>query len=285
MMHDRNERRQREIMAAKNTQVYLSGITEPQHILDKLESRIGKVRLLITSEDSGEAIIEHNTLTGTPNNIRRTRVIVFKGGKNYSVAIDHGGNESANQINETDWKEYIKPIIDIYIEKMESLFCRDQHSNLESIQQKEAKEGVRILSLNKNYDIFLSRVIESIDPQLNTDANYIQDCIRAIDICRLITLQHSQSITKKAPHIPQLDNANILQEIDTILDGRITRRVLRMVTRMLLSRDETMNGLGYPSGLSKDKIHTLSKVLSIIRAYESMCLDMTTESAILMMTH
>lgn len=244
MMH-----RNQEIEAAKNTETYLSGMTHPQEILDKLERLIGPVRLLITSEDSREVLVQHNISQSdmqTPENLPisryRTEASIFNRKKKYTIAIDHGDNATSNQIKATDWNDYIKAIIDIYIERMEGLSSQRQHSNLKKIQQQEVKEGMRILSLNRDYSIFLSRVIRSIDPELSADGGYIQDCVRAIDICRVITLRHSRSLAKNAPDIPQLNTIDtISQEIDTILDGRITRRVLRMVTAMLLSRDETMN--------------------------------------------
>jgi hypothetical protein len=40
MMFDKNERRQKQIEAAKDTQTYLKGITDPEKILAKLESLI-----------------------------------------------------------------------------------------------------------------------------------------------------------------------------------------------------------------------------------------------------
>lgn len=241
--------RNQEIEAAKNTKTYLSGMTHPQEILDKLERLIGPVRLIITSQDSGEVLIRHNIDQGDigiaknmPITLYTIEVSIFNRKKKYTIAIDHGNNETSNQIKPTDWNDYIKTIIDIYIERMEELSSQRQHSNLKKIQQQEVKEGMRILSLDRDYSIFLSRVIRSIDPELIADESYIQDCIRAIDICRVITLRHSRSLAKNAPDIPQLNTIDtISQEIDTILDSRITRRVLRMVTAMLLSRDETMN--------------------------------------------
>ncbi len=39
---------------------------------------------------------------------------------------------------------------------------------------------------------------------------------------------------------------------------------------ILLSRDETMNGLGYPTGLSKRHIPIEGRVYAIIRLYETL---------------
>ncbi len=44
-----------------------------------------------------------------------------------------------------------------------------------------------------------------------------------------------------------------------------------MVTMLLLSRDETMNGLGYPFGVIKKDIPIEARIYSIIRLYEALC--------------
>jgi hypothetical protein len=67
-----------------------------------------------------------------------TEVSIFNRIKQYQIGIDYGSTETNNQIREIDWNDYIKPIIDIYIEKMESLFSQRQHDNLRAIQQREA---------------------------------------------------------------------------------------------------------------------------------------------------
>lgn len=43
-----------------------------------------------------------------------------------------------------------------------------------------------------------------------------------------------------------------------------------MVQSLLLSRNETMNGTGYPYGLSKKNIPLLTRIYAIIRSYEAL---------------
>lgn len=59
--------------------------------------------------------------------------------------------------------------------------------------------------------------------------------------------------------------------MDRLMDGKIDRRVLQMTKTMLLSRNETMNGSGYPFGLSKQNIPLAGRIYTIIRAYEALC--------------
>lgn len=47
---------------------------------------------------------------------------------------------------------------------------------------------------------------------------------------------------------------------------------------ILISRDETMNGLGYPYGLNKNDIPIEARIYSIIRNYESLDNDKDSES-------
>jgi broad specificity phosphatase PhoE len=67
-----------------------------------------------------------------------------------------------------------------------------------------------------------------------------------------------------------VSEVEICEEIDCILWGKMRRRVLRMVKSMLLSRNETMNGSGYPFGLNKKTIPLEWKLYAIIRAYEAL---------------
>ncbi|MFZ2256287.1 MAG: HD domain-containing phosphohydrolase [Patescibacteria group bacterium] len=46
---------------------------------------------------------------------------------------------------------------------------------------------------------------------------------------------------------------------------------------ILISRDETMNGLGYPYGLNKNDIPIEARIYSIIRNYESLSHDEDSE--------
>ena len=256
----------------------------PSEILASFEAVFGPVRLVIISDDSREAIIRHNASTGTPNTIYKTQITIFNRKKNYTVAIDQGDDGLNNQIVAMHWNNYIKALVDIYVEKMEDSFFREQHNNLEQIHQKEAQEGARILSMNTDYSAFLSRALATIEPWLDIDTSYIPDCMQALRICKILTVRHSQSRSENKKNILKQDIPDIPQELDCILGWTIDRRVLRMVTTMLLSRDETMNGLGYPTGLNKDNIHVLSKVLSIIRVYESVCIDMSPVATIDLLT-
>jgi hypothetical protein len=77
LLYEYEQRQKREIQAIKNIQSYPHGAINTDKVLEKLEKLIGPVRLLITSEDSREVLIQHNTLTGTPNNIYQTQVAIF----------------------------------------------------------------------------------------------------------------------------------------------------------------------------------------------------------------
>ena len=269
MMYDNNERRQREIMTAKNTQTYLSGITDPDKILAKLESLIGSVRLIITSENSGEVVVRHNinqsdiqTTEYIPISRYRTEVNIFDRKNWYVIAIDHGSNETNNQINESDWNDYIKPIIDIYIEQLESALFHQKYENIVSIRsiEKQRKKPQE----HYEYGAFLESLIASqlVPWTHESREKYIDNLRKAIDISRLITLSHSGN-----RYIKKVDLA---QAIDHILGWRITRRIYDLVKSIILSRDETMDGLGYPSGLSKADIPIEARIYSIIRSYEAL---------------
>jgi len=74
----------------------------------------------------------------------------------------------------------------------------------------------------------------------------VEDCCRAFDICQRIDF----SFAKRGVSYER----TLLYELDSVLSGVVERRVLHMVTSILLSRNETMNGAGYPYGLSKKNI-------------------------------
>lgn len=216
ILFDKNERKQREIIAAKNTQTYLSGITEPPHLLDKLESLIGHVRLLIISEASGEVVVRHNinhdgiqAPEDIPNTRFETEVSTFDRKNRYRIAIDHGSDETNNQINETDWNDYIKAIIDVYIERFESVLFHQKYGNIMSIRSIEKKR--KKPEEHYEYGEFLNSLISSQLPPGTHESReeYIDNLRKAIDISRLITLSHNGN-----RYIKKVDLA---QAIDHIL--------------------------------------------------------------------
>ena len=56
-----------------------------------------------------------------------------------------------------------------------------------------------------------------------------------------------------------------------------------MVKTIIISRNETMNGSGYPFGLSKKRIPLECKLYSIIRAYEALGSIMTSKQVVVIM--
>ena len=248
-----------------------------EEILDRLETAFGLIRLLIISDDSGEIVTNHridtSDLDGLRNSslptIRHTTIRPFDRTRTYSVIIDLGSVEPANQIADHHWENFIQKIINIYIEKKEIDFCINQHAIIDEIKsiEKEMEAVDTITSGWNDYRGFIESVKWAMDPTIShesaCDPEYIDNLLRALDICKIVTLQHSGNKHIQIEDIPQ--------QIDHIIWWRMSSRVLDMVTMILLSRDETMNGLGYPFGVIKKDIPIEARIYSIIRLYEALC--------------
>ena len=248
-----------------------------EEILDKLETAFGLIRLLIISDDSGEIVSKHRIDTSDLDglrhpslpNIRHTTIRPFDKTRTYSVIIDLGSVEPANQIADHHWENFIQKIINIYIEKKEIEFCINQHTIIDEISSIEKQmEAVDIVSSQWNdYRIFIESVIWLMDPTIShkyvNDPEYIDNLLRALDICQNLTLQHSGNKYFQTQNLPR--------QIDHILWWRMNSRVLGIVTTILLSHHETMNGLGYPYGLIKKDIPIEARIFSIIQLYAALC--------------
>lgn len=248
--HARIEERLRK---ATDTKAYLENVYSTSMILDKLKDAFGPVRLLIVSKDSSEIVSnnrfqEHEIDPATTS--PRTQclpVVIFDRSRKYLINIDRGSNEPANQFSAYELQYIINPLLDAYIKQLEHTFFTWNLDNSSFIETAEAK--AETLSETNDYRGFVSQVIsEYVDFSKihGPKEKYIDEILMALDICRSVTRFNR----KDGP----IFKGDLSEEIDRILGGKIQRRVLRMVKSMFLSRNETMNGSGYPFGLNKRTI-------------------------------
>ena len=247
-----------------------SNILERFNSIESLEKMLGPIQLLIVSQESGRPIIQHRIdnvevpLLQQKIPLRSSTVKVHGQSGTYSIWIQ--GIEQP--ISDERWTDLIKRIIDSYIRKCEQEWQMTHQSELRQIKDKEEKMNP-FVDKNSDYRNLISGILRNKNipwvQKAQQDPRYIKHCIEAIDICRIIS---RLPITQD-----DQDLRTISSEIDTILGWRIHREVLDMVTTILLSRDEMMNWLGYPSNLSKSDIPLEGRLYQIIRAYEAYCSD------------
>lgn len=273
-----------------DTQNYFMDTDSVNDILSKIEYAFGPIRFLVISESSGEILINHwftrseiEDLQRTPDSILCATVKIFDKPREYSIIMDCGDRESAHRFEQyqpghivrskidyifkpmTDY--IIKPMIDYIIRRREQELLLYAADNAHTIDHIETNMEA---SLERNdYRDFVVHIIWNIDPlkfheSRGNEEVYINDCLMAIDICRSIALPRGRDETFHMENLPQ--------EIDTILWGKIQREVFKKVQSMLSSRNETMNGTGYPFGLRKEDMPMEWRIYSIIRAYEALCL-------------
>jgi hypothetical protein len=268
------KRRKLLIEEAKDTENYLSGITDYSNIIRALEGTFWPLRLLIISGDSGEPLTIHRMDTEDIEHIRRSsqgfeytlEVTIFDKLRKYRILIDRGSAEPLNQFTSDDIKLIISPALLRYIKLKEYAFTSFT-SDYRTITRTAERE-MQILAEPQRYDDFLASVIRdiphtSIPIEALEDPAYMRECLQAIDISRMLTLRRTSEAEE--------DRASTIEAIDRILWRKITRRVLDMTRAILISGAEMMNGSGYPYGLSKRDIPLEARIYTIIRAYEALC--------------
>ncbi|MDD5377414.1 MAG: histidine phosphatase family protein [Candidatus Gracilibacteria bacterium] len=263
--------KERELKEMQYIRTYLSTVRLSDEILEKLKNMFGTIRLLIISENSGEAIIKHGfgesevgALRKNPTDARYTTVDIFDKPRKYMVMMDCG--ELLDGFEEYHPDSIVNVMIDEFIKRREGELFRHAIGNGNEIEAIEKCMGG--LSEGNDYSVFMGDVIERYMDSMEffesgeEKDGYIDTFLKALDICRSITFHYGKS------EMPRF--ANVSREIDRILGGKIERRVFSMVKSMLLSRSETMNGSGYPFGLSKKHISLEGRIYAIIRAYEAL---------------
>lgn len=264
-----NLRIQVRLEKAADTNKYISIQDSSDAVIAKLEKIFGPIRIIIVSEVSSEILICHRCLDvdvdflqNTSGYVRSTTVNIFDIPRKYSMMIDRGSDEFMSQFKDSHLQHIIYPILDLFIEKKEYEFFIYASDNSDTVEVLERASDLP-LELNDYSALFSSVIAQCLDPlefhESTSNIDYIDHCIKAIDICRVINFKQSSS-------------EDILQIIDDILWGRINRDILYRVQSILLSCNETMNGIGYPFGLSKKDIPLEWRIFSIIRAYEALCL-------------
>jgi broad specificity phosphatase PhoE len=266
-----NQILQARLVKITNTEEYLKESDSIQEIICKLDEAFGPIRLLIVSQESDEVLINHGFETSDIKNllqlskhIRYATVNIFDNQKRYSILIDRGSDEDLNQLNNLPIQHIIEKIVEKWIKVREYSLSWDASDNNATIDSVES--NIMNLSQRGNYNNFISLVIKkywklwsSKEIEIDAMENYIQ----AINICRIVRVNYMKD--------DLLSKENISQQIDTILWGRICRKVLQLAQTMLLSNTETMNGSGYPYGLGKKDIPLGGRIYSIIRVYEALC--------------
>ena len=124
------------------------------------------------------------------NNIWQTTVNIFDKPKRYSIILDRGSTDSVSQFDSYQLEKMIKPIIDAYIEKREwkfFMYVFDNTSKLELIE-----ENLRSPLEQNDYRPFIEGVIQKYVNDLEfhkskEDKEFINNFIKAVNICRLIT--------------------------------------------------------------------------------------------------
>ena len=250
-----------------NNKNYIAPKDTPKTILDKLEAVLGPVRLVIFAAESGEICMHHRIgraeaeyLHENSHGIYTIRVEVFHKGKMYQYIIDRGSRDPTGLFDDAQIQKVIEPMLKAYIERMEQLYFVTHGDHSACIRQHEEKQNI---GEPRDYSVFIGRVlsdatIKANEIELDTTGQYA----RSIDIARLMM---SSSHGKHPP-----TTAEFYEQMDTILWGKIDRRVYYMVTSILLSRNETMHGTGYPFWLQQKTIPLEAKLYAIIRAYETL---------------
>lgn len=251
----------------KNNKIYIAPKDTPKNILDKLEAVLGPVRLVIIAAESGEICMHHRIgraeaecLHENSHGIYTTRVDVFHKGKMYQYIIDRGSREPTPVFDDAQTKKVIEPMIKTYIERMEQLYFVTHADHSACIRQHEEKQN---RGEPQDYSAFIERVLSGTTiGASNEELDTAEQYARSIDIARLMI---SSSHSKHPP-----TTSEFYEQIDRISWGKIDRRVYHMVTSILLSRNETMHGTGYPFWLQQKTISLEARLYAIIKAYETL---------------
>ncbi|MBX9809835.1 hypothetical protein K2X92_05585 [Candidatus Gracilibacteria bacterium] len=245
-------------------------------ILSLLEEIFGPLRIIIRSKESGEIVISRNNeeeildFNEQYPHIGNVSINIFDSLRQYQIIIDRGSTEPTNQFKTAHLEHIIYPILQAVIQKKEYEFGFDACENTLTIHQ--AEEHLQSTGEVNDYTVFIREIIsQHLSPLTFHEAiedpdRYIDECIRAIDICRVIRSRGLGFMEDS-----NMDEDAFLSEIDHHLGGTINRNILDRVKSMLLSCIETMNGIGAPFGLQKTNIPLEGKIYSIIRNYEGIC--------------
>jgi hypothetical protein len=266
-----NARVQERLAKAADITNYIQSNDWYSEILEKIRdiSRPFWFRLSILSEESGEELINHDFKFSGERNIQNIgweplTVTVFNEPKNFLVTMDYGSSEKRNQPPEHHLRNIIFPILKRLIRKKEeNILFMYAFEKLDIMSAKES--SIEIPVARNNYRGFISNVVKKYADSSRKEGyenveEYIDDCTRAIDICRLIMLYYAKN--------PWVHREKLPQDIDAISWGKINRSVLNMVRDIILLHTETMSGTGFPYSLSKPNILLIWRIFPIIRAYE-----------------
>lgn len=143
---------------------------------------------------------------------------------------------------------------------------RDSYSSINGFSHRlaELEARMRLPSEKSDYRSFIRKSLDSLDVteyrRYLTDPHFIDDFQVAVDICRFVTSRHVKGGLTRS--------RNSFASVDRMLEGKVNRRILGLVRTMILSRNETMNGLGHPFGLTKKHVPLEGRLYTLIRAYE-----------------
>ncbi len=265
--NESNSRRSSQLKMAADTEKYLKKSDSSDDIFRKLEATFGKFRLCIIHEESNEIVVDHWSESMQTKSLPPYSYIlsVHISSKpiNYLIGIDYGSQESLNRPKPHNLTHIIDPILKRLIQKKENEYSAAFFRKLNMMRERESQ--IELLSSTNDYRSFVSGVVADQNkmPQIEGseyDDQYINDCLKAIDICRMIMRYHARNITVFREHLPQV--------MEHISGGNINRSVLNMVRDMILLHAETMNGTGFPYNLVKNNILLVWRIYAIIRAYE-----------------
>lgn len=143
---------------------------------------------------------------------------------------------------------------------------RDSYSSINGFSHRltELEARMRLPSEKPDYRSFIKKVLDGLDVseyrRYLCDTDFIDDFQVAVDVCRFVTSRYTKGSL--------LSSRDTFASVDRMLKGKVNRRILGLVRTMILSRNETMNGLGYPFGLTKKHVPLEGRLYTLIRAYE-----------------
>ncbi len=273
-------RREVRLTEARNIEKYLKGVRDHGEVLDRLTTTFGPFRLLIVSVDSGEVTTSHNLDPIERERLKKEAryssdvdVLVYDRLRKYRIVADYGSEEPKNQFVNAEFNSIIQPAIIRYIEKQERIFFALAMDNMTEIDS--AEESMKGKWTTYDYSHFVSRMSQDIAFDREVHPDFARICTQAIDICQRISLSYPST----SPEIPE----KLMEEVDSILWWKIERSVLHMARSLLLSRHETMSGTGYPHGLSKRNIPLEWKIYSIVRTYEALSRNSTSQKKVFLL--
>ncbi len=135
-----------------------------KEILDTLEEILGPIQLLIVSQKSGQAILQHrikdDALVTWRDTVSRQDVTVDIFGKKYAYLVQiHGINQP---IEGSRWGDFIQGIIENCIKETEQERQRGHQHILYELKKREESMGISIGS-NNNYGEFISEILRNRD--------------------------------------------------------------------------------------------------------------------------